>query len=304
MTVPTSDNPSKEALPTNTLLWCVLIGIGLAWGLVAPIGKHAVSSGYHPLVASFWNVAAAALSITLIAALTRRKLVATRQTIFFFLVCGLLGRALPITLAYIAFAQLPVGTVVMLISTTPLLTLIVAVVVKIDALNLHKAIGLFLGLGAVAAIVLPGADNRITFEPIKLLVPLLIALSYAVEGTFIKSRKPEALDPISMVLGSTWAAALMLLPFAFAQENWFILGNLTTIEAAIVGGAVVHLCGYLAFVWLIGQAGPVFASQVGYIVTVSGVLFGIALFDERYPATVWFALAALLLGLALVKPRK
>jgi drug/metabolite transporter (DMT)-like permease len=110
-------------------------------------------------------------------------------------------------------------------------------------------------------------------------------------------------DLIDLVLGSTWAAVLMLLPFVVLREDLFIFGSSTMVGLAVVGGAILHLAGYLAFVWLIGGAGPVFASQVGYIVTVSGMMFGIVLFGETYPLSLWFALAVLLGGVALVGPR-
>ncbi|MCR9237716.1 MAG: DMT family transporter [Alphaproteobacteria bacterium] len=303
MTQPNQNTEAHASSVARTTSWFVLLGIGLAWGLAAPLGKHAVSSGHHALVVSFWNVATAAVVVTAIANLSNRTIVLDRETVRFFLICGLLGRAIPLTFAYVAFQQLPVGIVVMLITTTPLLTLITAVLAKIDVLDARKLAGLLLGLGAVAAILLPGGDSNITSRPIQLIIPLIIALSYALEGTFIKSRKPGVLDPIDMVLGSTWAAVLMLLPFVVVRADWFIFASPSTVELAVVGGAVLHLAGYLAFVWLIGQTGPVFTSQVGYIVTVSGVVFGITFFGETHPPTVWLALIVLIAGLALVKPR-
>ncbi|MEM6384442.1 MAG: DMT family transporter [Pseudomonadota bacterium] len=303
MAQPYPTSHARSGSPNSATLWVVLLGIGLAWGLSAPIGKHAVSSGHHALVVAFWNVATAALSVTAIAAVTKRRLVLTAATVRFFLVCGLLGRAAPITLAYIAFDRLPVGIVVILISTTPLLTLLTAALVKIDALDTRKLSGLLFGLIAVSAILMPGTGGDIGASPALLLVPLIIALSYALEGTFIKSQKPDALDPIGMVLGSTWAAVLMLLPIALFRTDWFIFSSLTSVELAVVGGAVLHLFGYLAFVWLIGQAGPVFTSQVGYIVTVAGVGFGVAFYGETYPISVWLALILLIAGLTLVRPR-
>ena len=106
-----------------------------------------------------------------------------------------------------------------------------------------------------------------------------------------------------MVLGSTWAAALLLMPFAVVRSDWLVFASPSSVELAIVGGAILHLGGYLAFVWLIGRAGPVFTSQVGYFVTISGVLFGITFFDETYPSIVWAALVVLIAGVSLVRPR-
>jgi drug/metabolite transporter (DMT)-like permease len=47
----------------------------------------------------------------------------------------------------------------------------------------------------------------------------------------------------------------------------------------------------------------VFASQVSYIVTGSGVIWAMVILDERFSSWIWAALAVMLLGLALVSPR-
>lgn len=46
-----------------------------------------------------------------------------------------------------------------------------------------------------------------------------------------------------------------------------------------------------------------FAAQVGYVVTVTGVLFSLLILGERYAGPVWAALLLILAGLALVRPR-
>ena len=54
---------------------------------------------------------------------------------------------------------------------------------------------------------------------------------------------------------------------------------------------------------MIRTAGPVFASQTAYVITLAGVFWGMALLGERHSVYVWAALALMLLGLALVRPR-
>ena len=66
---------------------------------------------------------------------------------------------------------------------------------------------------------------------------------------------------------------------------------------------LAHLGAYGGFVWLIGRAGPVFAAQVGYVVTLTGVILGMAVLGETHSAWVWAALVTMLAGLALVQPR-
>jgi len=51
-------------------------------------------------------------------------------------------------------------------------------------------------------------------------------------------------------------------------------------------------------------AGPVFASQTAYVVTLSGVLWGIMIFNDEHSLWVWLSLGVMMLALALVAPKK
>jgi drug/metabolite transporter (DMT)-like permease len=74
-------------------------------------------------------------------------------------------------------------------------------------------------------------------------------------------------------------------------------------EAALVAGALVNAVMYVGYVWLAQAAGPVFAAQTGYVVTLAGVGWAMLLLGERFAPAVWLAAALLMAGLALVSPR-
>ena len=66
----------------------------------------------------------------------------------------------------------------------------------------------------------------------------------------------------------------------------------------------LHLFAYSGFIWLVAHAGPVFAAQVAYLVTGSGIVQGMIFYGERHSPWVWGALCLMFAGLALVKPRR
>ena len=74
-------------------------------------------------------------------------------------------------------------------------------------------------------------------------------------------------------------------------------------DGALVLSAVVHAMVYSGYVWMVGRAGAVFASQVSYLVTGSGVIWAMILLGESYTGWIWLALAMMLTGLFLVQPR-
>jgi len=73
-----------------------------------------------------------------------------------------------------------------------------------------------------------------------------------------------------------------------------------TTEWAIVGMAAINVVSYWLFIYLVGTTGPIFASQMAYLVMVSGVLWGILIFAESHSGWIWGALGVMLAGLALV----
>jgi drug/metabolite transporter (DMT)-like permease len=67
---------------------------------------------------------------------------------------------------------------------------------------------------------------------------------------------------------------------------------------------VLNVLAYSGYVWLVAEAGSVFASQIAYLVTGFGVVWSSVLLGERYSALVWAAFAAMLGAIALVQPRR
>ena len=86
----------------------------------------------------------------------------------------------------------------------------------------------------------------------------------------------------------------------FFNLNW----PLDSAGRAILGVSVISMLAYTLYIHVIKHSGPLFASQTSYIVTLSGVFWGMAIFGEVHSNWVWFSLITMLAGLALVTPRK
>jgi drug/metabolite transporter (DMT)-like permease len=77
---------------------------------------------------------------------------------------------------------------------------------------------------------------------------------------------------------------------------------LSSAGLAISAIAIFSTLAYIMFFYAIKTAGPVFASQCAYVVTISGVLWGIVIFAEVHTVWVWLSVAVMMAGLALVTP--
>ena len=70
-----------------------------------------------------------------------------------------------------------------------------------------------------------------------------------------------------------------------------------------MAASVAHVLVYAGYVWLVGQAGPVFTAQVSYLVTLSGLFWSKLILSESYSPLIWLSLALMVLGMYLVQPR-
>ena len=298
-------HPALQIAPPSVLrLWLGVLGIGLCWGSTGPLSKLAISTGHSAVGIAFWTTLLGALATTVIMALRGRNLPLSGRHIRFYLACGLLGTALPSSLSYTAYAHLPIGVTVMLLSAIPMVTLLVAWPLGLETPSLRRVLGLLLGALGVALIVLPGSSLPDPAQAIWILAPLAVAVSYSGENIVIAKSEMRDLGPLTTLCGLSWGALALLTPVMLATGSWFDITAFGPPEQAVLGLTALNMVAYAGYIWLIGHAGPVFAAQVGYVVTGTGVLLGVALFGERHSIWVWAALAVLVLGLTLVQPRR
>lgn len=301
---PQSDSPDKKvARRPAVLMWIALIAIGVFWAATSPLSKVSVSTGYHPVPLTLWNTIISVIVLTPLLYLKKGRLPLDRRHVLFFLGCGLLGTAFPNSLSYEAYRHLPIGVISIVYASIPMTTLVVALLLRMERIDLRRLGGLALGGGAVALIAIPEASLPDPEQAIWVLVPVMVAISYAAENIYMAKARPEGCDALTVLTGLSWGALFLLIPTLLVTGEDFLPKEASLVEGAVVANTGLHLLAYFGFIWLIGHAGPVFASQVGYVVTGMGVLFGMIFFGESHSLWVWAALALMLGGVSLVKPR-
>jgi drug/metabolite transporter (DMT)-like permease len=165
--------------------------------------------------------------------------------------------------------------------------------------------GILFGACAILLLVAPESSLPNQSAVPWVLLACVSSLCYASENILLASWKMTSLGPIRIACGMNIAAALILLPVTIANDALFLpkfpFGDM---ELAVIGLGLITTIAYTMFVMTIERAGPLFASQVGYVVTLAGVFWGMLLFGESHSAWVWVSLTTMLAGLALVSPRK
>lgn len=290
--------------PPRPVLVAVLLAIGIGWGSTQPLGKMSVATGHPPFGVIFWQLVIGTVLLGAISLARRRPLVLTRRRLEFFVVVAILGTLVPNTTFYISVARLPSGIMSILISAVPLIALPLALALGNDRFSWARLGGLLLGLAGVGLIALPGSSlpdpAMAAFLPLALVGPLF----YALEGNYVAWRGTDAMDPVQAMAGASFVGMVLIVPLVLVTGQWvnpFAAPGQAELAMLLMG--IVHGLVYAAFVWLVAVGGPVFAGQSAYLVTASGMVWAMVLLDERFSPTVWAAMATMLAGVALVRPR-
>lgn len=293
-----------ERPPLRAGLQIALLMIGIGWGATQPLAKIAVSGGHGPIGLVFWQLLIGGLLLSLLNALRGRRPRRDARAMRLYVFIALIGTILPNTASYTAAFHLPAGIMSIVIATVPMMALPIALALGTDRLSVARLCGLSLGISGVALIALPGSalpdPAMVAFLPIALVAPLL----YAVESNVVDRWGTAGLDPLELLQGASLIGAVIALPLALGTGSFVALDTRWGQEEwALMGLSVIHALVYSGYVWLVGRAGAVFASQVSYLVTGFGVVWAMILLSERYSILVWIAMAVILAGVALVQPR-
>ena len=282
----------------------LLVLLGAGWGLTQPLAKIAVSEGYRPLGLIFWQLAIGAVLMGGLALLRGKRLPMGRAQLRVYVVIAMIGTILPNSASYQAAVHLPAGVISILLSLVPMFAFPIALILANDRFSWPRLGGLVCGLIGVLLIVGPEASlperAMVAFIPLALIAPFF----YGLEGNVVARWGTAGLDPVQVLAGASLIGAFIALPLALFGGQWIDpRPPWGAPDAALVISATVHALVYAGYVWMVGQAGAVFAAQVSYLVTAFGVIWAKFLLDETYSAWIWLAMAAIFAGLFLVQPR-
>ncbi|MEP2534075.1 DMT family transporter [Shimia sp.] len=288
---------------TRTQGMLALLVMGAGWGLTQPLTKIAVSEGYLPLGLIFWQMVIGALGMGAYRVVARKPITLPLRLMWFFLLIALLGTVIPNSFSYRAAAFLPAGVMSVVISLVPIFAFPIALSLGVDKFNWVRLGGLLVGL--VGVVILAGPDAlpdaaMAIWLPIAVVAPLC----YGFEGNIVSKWGMHGLGPGHVLFGASVVGAVVALPLAIASGQFIDpRTEWNAPEYAVVASSLIHVVVYTSYVWLVSRAGSVFAAQVSYVVTGTGVLWSMLILSERYSIWVWGAMALILAGMFLVQPR-
>ena len=163
------------------------------------------------------------------------------------------------------------------------------------------ASGIGLGLLGALLVVLP-QNGLPSDQPIGwFLLAFVSPIGYAAGNVYTAKFKPADIDSLVGANGMMCGSALVLLIATLASGQWFLLWDeVSLIDGLITVHGVISAVAFTLFFVLVRIAGPVYFSQVAYLVTFFGIGIAMVVFGERYSLWHWAALIVTVYGVWLV----
>ncbi|CEK09836.1 DMT family transporter [Legionella hackeliae] len=257
----------------------VLTILGFTWGSGYALAKYAMTHDVPALGYAFWQSAGPALLLTVLSLLTGRNTILQPQYWPYFLVCGLVGIAIPNTNMYLIASHIPAGLLAVLVNTVPLLVYPMALVVKQEYFDSWRMMALFIGVAGILLIIGPTFQGFLSGWA---LLALISPFAFALCSIYITAKQPSTLTALEAASGMLLASTLLLLPLVIQQHAFYPLtGPLTLTKQVVILEIILSSLGYLLFFNLLSLAGPVFYSLTGGMVALTGLFWGFAMFNER-----------------------
>ncbi|MCW5588268.1 MAG: DMT family transporter [Legionellales bacterium] len=279
----------------------LLLLLGVIWGSGYSIARFAMTHGVSPLGYSFWQALGPAF-LTLILALPKRlHHLQNNNTILFFLICGLIGIALPNVNMYYAAAHLPAGILAVIVNTVPLLIYPLALVFRLEIFQPLRMMGVLLGFAGLMCLLLPHSALPTPNMMGHVLFALLSPLCFALCALYCSRYQPQDCDSLLAAAGMLFFAAVLLTPIIIiTHEFYFFHWPLINTDYAILLEIVLSSIGYVIFFKLIHLAGAVFYSLVSGVVALTGLVWGKFIFHEVLTTWEFTAISFILSGIVLV----
>ncbi len=284
--------------------WIVLIVAGTAWGITFSLAKLATETGAHPLGVSFWQSVIGAGVLITYCVVFRRPISLKPRDLVFYTACALLGSAIPNTLYFFAAPNVSAGVLAITLATVPIMTYVGATVLRFEKIMIRRVVGVVCGAAGVLLLVSPDDALANPGSVIWVLAAVISASCYATENMVIALFMPSTANSFTVLTGMFVIATAAMAPVVIYTDSFVpLIWPWTSVEWSIVAMALISVVAYGFFIRLINFAGPVFASQMAYVVTLSGVFWGMVIFSEEHSRWIWLALAVMMAGLFLVTPK-
>ena len=201
----------------------------------------------------------------------------------------------------------PIGTGLtgVLYALSPFGTYALAMAIGLDRFDRVRGLGLATGMAGTLLILLPQSSLPSPEASTWLLIGLVLPVALSCGNVYRTIDWPPGAHILTLAVGMLVSAALWLTPAMLLTDSFYLplpvehAGDWATIAIFGVGALI-----YTLYFELQRLAGPVYFSQISYVITAASVVAGMIVFGERHAIWVWLAIGIVCLGIVLVNRRR
>lgn len=276
----------------------LLLG-GAGYGSMFAANKIVADAGFPVLAYLFWQSILGAAFVFGLHAVRWRRPNTRPRAIAHYVGSACFGMLIPTgVLAFVADV-LPASVLTLTMTLIPSLTYAFAFVVRVERLRWLSLGAILLGLGGVLMIVLPQGSLPDASAAIWILPALIAPISAATNNLIVATLRPPESDSLTLGGSVLLGGAVITFPVAALSGDLVVFWQSSAVLTGVLWAAVAQAVGFFCLYEVIRRAGPVFFSQISYVIVACGIGWGFALFSERPSVWIWGAVALMTLGLGL-----
>lgn len=293
-----SDEIKFETLSLKSTRILYILGVGISVAVNFALAKYSVMNGFTPLeVLVLPLMGSAFILLTLLVLKGELKTLAVKH-LRYYIFAGLLGVSLPNLASNFALQDLPASTFSVLITLSPLFTLLLSIPFQKAGLDFKRVMGIGFGFLAVLLVTIsPGFTLK--DDGAMLLLATLVPLFLAMGNIYRSKAYPVDANPIALATGVLCIQSLIWLPINLTVGSSSIDGVPHSSSLILVLMAIISAFSYLLTFRLQKMTDGLGFSQVGNVVTITGVTIGIFFFAEAFHYRLIIALVLLFIGLSM-----
>ena len=287
----------------NALLWpaTLLVVSALGWGILYSLNRLATTGGIPFVPYVFWMGTGAALILLGLGAVFRTLPRLSWEHVRGYLALGTISFGMTYTILAFVAPKVPAGVLGLGATLTPILTYPAAALFRMDSFRAIRTLGLFLGVGGVALVVVPETSLPSPDMAPWVLLSFVGPVLYVANALIIAWLEPPPAGALPLAGGVlTTGALFMFVVMAASGQWWWFEGPMTAGDWALAAAAGTMALVFYLMIEIIRLAGPVFFTTVNFMIPLTGIGWGVLFFGESHSHWIWLALVLMLAGLFLV----
>lgn len=294
----------QDSASGGTIRWLplfLLLALGAIWGGNPAFSKALVTDGISPAAVVFWQTLGAGVLLSIVCLFRRTPIRLGRRAIIYYLVIGIVGIDLAYIMLVFSVRHLTVGYVSVLVLFSPLLTYVFAILLRLERINLLRGLGILVGFAGAGVLVIPEGSLPSPELLGVALLAFIVPAGYATANIYAEWGRPAEADNVALAAGTMFAAAGGALIVSLVDGSFHpVWEDFGRREVILFGFSLATAVAFLIFYLIIALAGAVYLGQVGYLVTLFGVGWGVLFFGETVPVMLWVAIAIVAVGVGMV----